>query len=199
MKAVVWTALILLPIASGARADDEVPETNFIQEGWGISTLDAQLRIEAGIYYHVFDSALKLEADPGPYVQVSFRIFERLWAYGELRHVDTNPEVPGPNPDGPVTDVDTWLVGLAGHRPLFADTQFVLQLAAGEQWYDVVGGAEQEEPVWVAGMSVVHGPDHFFLRFGVEVEYLRTTLNQPGGEKETILNYVALVSLGVQF
>lgn len=158
------------------------------------------MRLEIGAYGHYFDSALDLAGAYGLFTQVSFRAFERLWVFGEFRHVTTVFEVPGPNPDDPKIDVDTWIVGLAGHRPVTEASWIAIHVGAGRQRFDVTGGgAAVEEAVAIAGVSLVASERHWHARLGGEIEYTRTGFNQPGGDKATMLNYVAYLSLGVQF
>lgn len=161
---------------------------------------DWSMRLEIGAYGHYFDSALDLAGAYGLCTQVSFRAFERLWVFAEFRHVATVFEVPGPNPDDPKIDVDTWIVGLAGHRPVTNATWIAIHLGAGRQRIEVTGGGPTaEEPAAIAGVSLVASEQHWHARLGGEIEYTRTGFNQPGGDKATILNYVAYFSLGVQF
>jgi hypothetical protein len=159
-----------------------------------------QMRIEIGAYGHYFDSALDLAGAYGLFTQVSFNVFERLWVFGEFRHLTTVFEVPGPNPEDPKIDVDTWIVGIAGHRPVTDYSWVAIHLGAGRQRIDVGGGGPmEEEAVAIAGVSLVASEQSWHARVGGEVEYTRTAFNQPGGAKATALNYVAYLSLGVQF
>ncbi|HLG42158.1 MAG TPA: hypothetical protein VI643_02245 [Planctomycetota bacterium] len=162
---------------------------------------DWRLRLELGIHGHYFDGALNLAGDYGPYIQASFNVFERLWLFGEFRHVDTVFEVPGPNPASPGIDVDTWLFGLQGIRPVTDISYIALRLGAGRQRYEVnaPGGAEVEEPAAIAGISFLASEEFWYVRIGADAEYTRTTFNQPGGAKETMINYVLAFTFGVQF
>ncbi len=188
----LWTALTPAP-------GDGEPTPLF--DSVALEHEDWRLRLELGIHGHYFDGGLDIAAEYGPYVQVSFNVFERLWLFGEFRHVDTVFEAPGPNPPTPEIDVDTWIFGLQGIRPVTDFSYIALRLGAGRQRFEVnsPGGAEEEEPAAIAGISFLAEEDFWYVRIGADAEYTRTSFNQPGGSKETMINYVLAVTFGVQF
>lgn len=161
-----------------------------------------QIRFEFGAQWTDFDTEMELDDDSGFTTSIAVNVFQRLWIYGEFRHTETEFDlITGPDPEEPV-NVDTYIVGVYGYRPIDPYMHFVVHAGVGSQRYDPATPAADSDSGRLAtvGASLLYLVEEFiYLRFGGAIEVVRTDFNEPDGNEETNHNFYLFLSLGFQF